>query len=268
MPPPPSPTLRLLSWNILHGGGPRRTPGIVLTLLDHRPDVVVLTEFRRTFGGQIAGVLADHGLRHQLSTNPAPACNGILIASRHPLLPGERAPRVRAFDPRDPDRCLGFEHRWLDARIPSLDLHLTAVHIPDARRHDAPALARKSAYWHQLLRLARARTDRRHVICGDFNTGRHGLDEPGRTFSCTPLLGSLATLGFVDAWRALHADAPAFSWFSPAGTGFRLDHAFLSPACAHLLTRAGYDDHARAQGLSDHAAMLLELAAEHAPRRA
>lgn len=256
--------MRIVSWNILHGGGPRRTPGIVLALLGHRPDLVVLTEFRRTFGGQIAGCLADHGLRHQVSTDPGPGCNGILIASRFPISPGERAPRVRAFDPEDPHRCLGFEHRWVDVRVeggPGAGLHVTGVHIPDARRGDARSLARKSAYWQQLLRLAKTRADARHVVCGDFNTGRHGLDEAGRSFTCTPLLGALATMGFVDAWRATHADEPAYTWYSSAGAGFRLDHAYLSARCAPLLGDAWYDDEVRAQGLSDHAAMLVELRA-------
>src|SRR5438045_4049374 len=77
---------KLLTWNLRHGGGSRRTPAIALSLLEHRADIVVLTEFRRTTGGQIAGVLFDHGLRFQHSTDPAQGTNGLLIASRTPML--------------------------------------------------------------------------------------------------------------------------------------------------------------------------------------
>jgi hypothetical protein len=62
--------MRILAWNILHGGSGRRLPEIVLALLGHRPDVVVLSEFRARLGGQIRGILADHGLSHQAATPP------------------------------------------------------------------------------------------------------------------------------------------------------------------------------------------------------
>jgi hypothetical protein len=43
--------MRLLTWNLRHGGGARRMPWITLSLLEHKADVVVLTEFRRHVGG-------------------------------------------------------------------------------------------------------------------------------------------------------------------------------------------------------------------------
>src|SRR5262245_45388589 len=74
--------MRLLTWNLRHGGGAARMPRIALAILSHRPDVVVLTEWRRTTGGQIAGVLADHGLKHQVCTDPPHGRNGVLVAAR------------------------------------------------------------------------------------------------------------------------------------------------------------------------------------------
>ena len=74
--------VRLFVWNILHGGGSRRIPHIALAILDARPDVVALSEYRRSMGGQLAGVLADHGLKHQLCTDPPGRKNGVLLASR------------------------------------------------------------------------------------------------------------------------------------------------------------------------------------------
>lgn len=239
--------MQILHWNIQHGGGPKRTPQIALAILDLRPDLVVLTEFRRTTGGQLAGVLHDHGLNHQLCTDPPPQTNGILVAARSPL--------VRASSPRDPD----LAQRSLDAHLPEFDAWLTAVHLPDAARSDHHATARKANHWQALLRLARARAAGRHVLVGDFNTGRHRLDEAGSTFTCTPLLGKLATLGYADAYRALDPAGADRSWYSHTGQGFRLDHAYVSPALRPALRAAEYLQTPRKQGLSDHAPMRLAL---------
>jgi hypothetical protein len=44
--------VRLLVWNIRHGGG-ERIPRILGVLDEHRPDVVVLTEFRNNRRGEV-----------------------------------------------------------------------------------------------------------------------------------------------------------------------------------------------------------------------
>lgn len=248
--------MQILHWNIQHGGGPKRTPEIALAILALRPDLVVITEFRRTTGGQLAGVLHDHGLNHQLCTDPPAQTNGILIAANTPL--------ARASSPAHPD----LAQRSLDAHLPELDAWLTGVHLPDAAQGDHHATARKAHHWQALLRLARARTGRRHVLLGDFNTGRHRLDEPGRTFTCTPLLGKLVTLGYADAYRELEPAGAARSWFSHAGQGFRLDHAFVSPPLRPAIRAAEYLHAPREQGLSDHAPMRLTLDADAPPAAA
>lgn len=240
--------MRILHWNILHGGGPQRSPEIALALLQARADVVVLSEFRRTTGGQIAGVLHDHGLPHQAHTNPPLGANGLLIASRTPL--------SRSPTPPDPD----LAQRCLDARLETEGFWLTAVHLPDAARGDHHATARKARHWRALLDLARPRAAAGHVIVGDFNTGRHHLDEAGQTFTCTALLGQLATFGYVDAYRAADPKGRESSWFSRTGQGFRLDHAFVSAPLAGSIRAADYAHELRLAGLSDHAPMRLELA--------
>lgn len=47
-------TVRLLVWNIRHGGG-ERIPRILDTLDRHQPDVVVLTEYRINRRGEAIG---------------------------------------------------------------------------------------------------------------------------------------------------------------------------------------------------------------------
>src|SRR5262245_4365405 len=116
--------MRILTCNILHGGGPARLPEIILPLLTHKPDLLVLTEFRAPPRSQIRAVLADHGPCHPLTSHAdRDNSNGILIAARSTIEP----------DPHDqpPPRSRG---RWLAAHMPAHDLHILGVHVPDDTR--------------------------------------------------------------------------------------------------------------------------------------
>lgn len=239
--------MRLVAWNILHGGGTRRTPLIALRLCDLAPDLVVLTEHRRATGGQITGVLSDRGLTHQASTDPEPGRNGVFVASRWALEQGEPAPAPWAAN------------RWLDLRIPALDTWLTAVHAPDTHRSDPARIQRQAAYWRHLVRICRERAGMRHLIAGDLNTGRHGLDEAGRTFTGTEFLGIFWTLGYRDAFRLGERAAPAPTWFSHTGSGFRIDAVWASAALSVALEKAWHEGAALADRESDHAPVVVDL---------
>lgn len=237
--------LSILSWNILHGGGARRTPGIVLALLEWDSDVIVLSEFRARMGGQIAGVLADHGWTHQVRTDPQPGVNGMFVASREPM-------QVLDWACPEPRRGVSV---WLEHSKAAV----TAVHIPDARASDARALVRKSLFWHSVLDHVSGLQEESHVLVGDFNTGRHRQDERGSTFTSVPLLGRLSAMGFRDAYRIVEPEGRAFSWESARGGRFRLDHAFVSESLWSRVCGAEYGHGERASGLSDHAILRVKL---------
>ncbi len=250
--------MRLLTWNILHGGG-RRMPRIALELLEIDADLIALCEYRPgIMGGQLRGVLADHGWKHQHATaDPGPNAgrrNALLIAARTPLRPIE----TRLAGPH-----AALSRKLATVELPELDLAVTVAHVPDARKGDARAEARKSAAWHALLAEAAVRRGAAHAVLGDLNTGRHRLDEPGATFTCTALLGRLRTLGYRDAWADRAEIEPsrgrAFSWVSHAGTGFRLDHAWCSEALSGSVAGVEYLHGPRLRGLSDHAALVVDL---------
>lgn len=237
--------MKLLAWNILHGGGSKRMPHIVLSLLEHDADVIVITEYRTTIGGQIRGVLADHGWRHQRCTDPGRGQNGVLLASRHQL--------------RDPTDSPEFAHnscrrRWIDAEIPDLDLIVAGVHVPCESRDST-----RSAFLKGVIDTARRRVARPFVVIGDFNLGRHRLDETGSTFQNTAMLGKLATLGYIDVWRHLQPDGREYSWYSHEGAGFRIDHAFVAPNLTDDIVSAWYSHEERDTGISDHSALLVTL---------
>jgi exonuclease III len=69
----------------------------------------------------------------------------------------------------------------------------------------------------------------------------------------------VAELGFCDLWRQRYPDGREFSWYSHRGNGFRIDHAFLSPALAKRAGTVRYSHAERLAGLSDHSALILEL---------
>ncbi len=249
------PMLRLLHWNILHGGGSRRMPHIVLALLEHKPDVVLLSEYRTTIGGQIRGILADHGLLHQATTAPARHKNGLLLASNREL----KSP------PKPADPPAGQQSRWLDVAIADEDILLTGVHVPDDSRASA-----RAAFWLGMVELARARADCAHLFFGDFNTGRHHADEQGATFTCTRHLGTVCSLGYADAYRVFEPSAREWTWLAPGGSrakpektgvssGFRIDSALVSRPLLPRLAAARYSHAGRESGVSDHSSMLLDF---------
>ncbi len=108
------------------------------------------------------------------------------------------------------------------------------------------------------------------LLIGDYNVGVPTVDEQYATFVHSAKFERLPSVGFRDAWREINgADAGDRSWWSNAGNGFRLDHAFVSEtvavqgaryvreAAGHLLGRA-----VERKGLdvaSDHAALVVDL---------
>src|SRR5439155_413851 len=103
---------------------------------------------------------------------------------------------------------------------------------------------------------------------GDTNSGRRGLDEEVPVFSAREegWIDALAGCGWADAFRHLRAEARAYTWYSPNGrNGFRIDQAFVNaPLLARLKDAAyvwgGAASRARRDRLSDHAALLVDLA--------
>jgi len=230
--------MRLLTLNIRNGGG-RKIPCILSGLLDHNADILVLTEFRNnTVSGDFRKNLSAAGFVFQAASHDEHRVNNILIASRLPfeIEPHEylRLDPVRLFNVRfDRFSCVGLHMPNLKAKIP---------------------------HWNALLRLASSAPDDWWIFMGDFNTGRNPQDSEGYKFSCADYMKTLEDMGWIDAWRHLHPDAREYSWYSHKGRGFRLDHAFLSPPFKPLLRNADYDHVLREKGITDHSALIVDLA--------
>jgi exonuclease III len=242
--------MRIVFWNICAGGG-MRARRIAARLVAWAPDVAALCEFRGTPPSRaLSTALAEYGLSHQCTTATSVA-NGLLLASRWPL----RRVRGRA-EPSEPGR-------WLLAEVAAPTPFTAAViHVPNR------VTGRKDTFYAEVLGLIRGWRRGPSVLLGDTNSGRPDLDEQVPVFGPREVawLDAIERLGWVDAFRALHGRARAYTWYSPNGrNGFRLDQAFVNRGLQPRLKGIVYAWGVRRRvgaglALSDHAALLLDLA--------
>jgi exodeoxyribonuclease III len=230
--------VRLFAWNIRQGGGTRLL-AIIEAILRHDADVLVLSEYR---GGDAAlrlkEALERSGYRHLTSPVPPPGKTGVLIAARR---------RFRAHAILEP--ALPEPYRLVHVEIGKLSL--CGVYMPN--------LLAKVPYWEAVVASLVTRLDGHALAIGDFNTCRAYVDEPGAIDRCAYFMDRVAELGFCDLWRHRYPDGREFSWYSHRGNGFRIDHAFLSPALAKRAKAIRYSHDERLSGLSDHSPLILDL---------
>lgn len=244
--------MRLVAWNLMHGGNARRMPEIALSLLDLKPDLAVLSEYRPAAGGQIAGVLADHGLVHHIHNDPPRGVNGLLIASREPLR------EIPTSVPLGVGSNRRAERRLLEVETPSLVV--VAVHVPpDAWRESHTDTSARERVLARLLQIARDRREQPCALIGDFNAARADAGGDSPTPTGATALGQLATMGFVDAWRTHNPGVSEPTWVGPDGHGVRIDHAYLSSSLARRLAACQFSHAPRLSGHSDHSILVVDL---------
>lgn len=241
--------MRIVSWNIRAGGG-RRSEQIAEQIERWQPDIVALQEFRDTPPSRrLSEALRCQGLAFQRSTadRERPAANAILLAARWPL------------------RRIGLStapseaRRWAAVRIAApRPFSLGAMHAPNR------VSGRKYPFLDSVLRLASTWRAGPALMIGDTNSGRIGIDEEAPAFNRREdaWISALEAAGWRDAFRALHGEAHAYTWYSPnAGNGFRLDQCFINGALLPRLRGARYKwgSAERRDGLSDHAALIVDL---------
>lgn len=232
------PVTRFATWNIQHGGG-SRSGEISRGIEQIAADVLVLTEFRNNASGEVlAKRLEELDYRHIHCPTCTPRVNTLAVASREPFTVLE-TPVGDGID----------GHRWLRVQLEQTELW--AVYFPCGRV--------KRPLFDALVSNSHGLEGRPAILMGDFNTGKHLVDEVGRTFICQDAMFALADAGWTDAWRHLHGDRREYSWYSSAGNGFRIDHAFLRNDLVARLTRVEYIHSLRRRGVTDHAPLVIEL---------
>lgn len=236
-------TVRVVALNIQHGGG-RRTGAIADAIVAAKPDVVVLSEFHASpTGSKLLEQLAGAGLVEHAQGEPGSTSypNSVAVASRLPLA-----------NARFPLAGSANGQRVLEVDVAGFTLG--AVYFPLGKP--------KVAFWRdEFLPYAASRIERPCLLVGDWNSGRHHLDETGATLDGAAEFEAMTDTGWIDAWRSLRPDEREYTWYSTHGNGFRLDHAFLSPSLTSRLVSSAYRHETRAPGVSDHSALVVDLAA-------
>ncbi len=235
-------TIKLLTWNILQGGG-KRAPGIADQLEAIDPDIVTLQEFRN---GKSAPIILDAlnklGLEHQHLAQSTAAKNTVMVASRTPFDTQEWAEDL------DPTLCVHARFDLADTRIDTLDIF--AGHLPQ-KRAQVP-------YLDTLGKLS-ANDYEAALIIGDLNCGVPFEDSETKSFVNTHMFQSLLRNSWTDSWRSRNTDAREYSWISSRGNGYRYDHCLANEKADALIERVEYLHNVREERLSDHSAMLIEL---------
>jgi len=258
--------MRIATWNI--NGMRARLDYLLIWLADRRPDLVALQELKledERFPHAELEAAGYHAVSHGQK-----AWNGVAVLAREPLaveqsgLPGQEDVGARLLTAR------------------AGDLRLTSLYCPNGKHLGHKDYPRKLAWFDALAdhleETAAAGPTR--VVAGDFNICPTPLD----SWNEMALGGSifhtdderqrfqrLLDLGLTDAYRALHPDRQAFSWWDYRAGGFhrnhglRIDFLLASPNVADRLQGAEIDRDYRKkkEGLiaSDHAPVWIDLVA-------
>ena len=239
--------MRLVSWNILAGGG-SRCRRIVRVLERYDADVIVLQETMPTRATDLCHVLGRAGYTHCFSAPRGPKERGLCVLARMPLQ------RVAEVIPPHADT---YPRGWLEVELVDCRWRIAAVYGPA----EGPAVP---AFWDAAATWSAGRTTQPFLLVGDFNAGASGVDAEHYRFKAGRGFAELAGSGLVDLWRRQHGDRREHTWFSRAGIGragrgFRIDHAFASPMLAQRVTSCRYDHAVRTRGLSDHSLLVVDL---------
>ena len=253
-------TLRLLTYNIRHGGV-GRVDALAAVIRGCTPDVVVLQEATRP---DVVRALADQA---GLAEHGSHRGQSLGFLSRIPI--------ARAVWRRP----LLSRHAFLDLEPEGRDVHIVGVHLSAV--HAAWTERRRLMELASLLKTVRARQHGFHVLAGDFNTLAPGerLDVqrlPARLRPFVWLSGgsirwktvaAVLAAGYADAWRALHqadtsggASEDAGSTFPTWDPHLRLDYVFAPGADAGRVTRCEVVTTTGVTAASDHLPLFAELA--------
>jgi exodeoxyribonuclease III len=230
--------MKVMTFNIRQGGGERKE-SIMDSISHHEPDVLVLTEFRENKNSEYFRTkLASSGFINSAVASIAKGLNTVFLASKVPFV-------TETFH----KELNGDGHRLLLAHFQ--DFSIAGVYFAQKKE--------KEILFNFLIKNASDLFHQEALIIGDFNTGKHLVDEVGRTFHCANEFQLLEHNGFIDIWRTRNKKKREYSWYSNVGNGFRIDHIFATPELNEQVESVFYSHIEREEEVSDHSAMIMNF---------
>jgi len=263
-----SPPLTIATYNI--NNVVKRLPNLLAWLAAAQPDVVCLQELKATDADFPAAALREAG--YGAVWRGQKSWNGVAILARgaDPILTRDSLPGDGA----------DTQARYIEAAVRGVIV--ASIYLPNGNPQPGPKFAYKLAWIERLI--AHAATLRAAgvpaVLAGDFNVVPTEFDiYASRSHKDNALLQPqpraafrrLLDQGWTDAVRALHPDAPTYSFWAyerwpgqrdnfARDAGWRLDFLLASPDLVPRLAAAGVDrDVRRAPNASDHAPTWIRL---------
>lgn len=238
-------SIRLLSWNILQGGG-RRWREIIATIKNHDPDIVCLQEFRRGYSADdIENGLREMGMKYMhIPETSETKEHTLLIASKYGF---DAGPFLS-----EPNKPLHMLEAYFSKESLGFELSLINIHFPQ-KKAQVPLFK-------ALLKDSESLLKMNAMIIGDMNCGIPFVDSDCKTFYATKHYQELLHTGWVDSWRSRHEDAEEFTWVSVrTGNRFRYDQCLASPSMDERIKNIEYDHEPREERYSDHSLFVLEI---------
>jgi exodeoxyribonuclease-3 len=243
----------------------RRLPNLLAWLAAAAPDVVCLQELKAADRDFPAAALRQAG--YGAVWRGQRIWNGVAILAR-----GAEPVLVRDSLPGDPADA---QSRYIEAAVAGV--LIASIYLPNGNPQPGPKFDYKLAWFERLIAHAGGlcEADAPVVLAGDFNVVPTDRDiYPTKSWARDALLQPesraafrrLLAQGWTDAVRALHPDAPMYTFWDykrnrwARDAGLRIDHLLLNAAAARRLKAAGVDRSIRGEeGASDHAPAWIVL---------
>jgi len=251
----------------------KRLPNLLAWLREAKPDVVCLQELKAAQRDFPERALARAG--YASAWVGQKTWNGVAILAR------DAEPVVtRTSLPGDP---ADTQSRYIEAAVNGV--LIASLYAPNGNPQPGPKFAYKLAWLARLARHAKSlqKSGAPVVLAGDYNVVPTPFDiYPTKSWDEDALVqpesraafARIVRQGWTDAIRALHPDAPMYTFWHymrnrwGRDAGLRLDHLLLSDAAAQRLKSAGVDRTVRGKpDASDHAPAWIGLGPTRRSRR-
>ncbi|MDE0779852.1 MAG: exodeoxyribonuclease III [Alphaproteobacteria bacterium] len=259
--------MKIATWNV--NSVKARLPNLLEWLDEAKPDVALLQETKTVDETFPAMELEDRG--YNCAVHGQKSYNGVAILSKYPL-----EDVVTGLPGNEEDEQARYIEAWVDAGGND-GVRVASIYLPNGN----PTPGDKYNYklrWMDHLAVRAAElliTEEAVVLGGDYNViqaDRDCYDPAAWTDDALFLpqtrakFRTLLNLGYTEAWRSLHNESHAYSfWDYQAGAwqkdnGIRIDHFLLSPQATDKLSACEIDKGPRGkQKASDHTPVWCEL---------